>query len=114
VRIFNEGTLGAWVVQHASAKAGLFVWKQAVELARWKTPTDIRASLVADVIATTKQAKVNEGDLRVIFNISGNRFRLVAHVNLARGNVFLKWFGTHAEYDKVDFERVSFDAGDLK
>jgi len=109
VRIFNEGTLNVWVARHASASAGLFVWKHAVEGAHWKTPTDLLGSLVADVIPTTKHAMMNEGDVRVIFNISGNRFRLVAHVNLARGNVFLKWFGTHAEYDKVDFERVSFD-----
>jgi mRNA interferase HigB len=42
----------------------------------------------------------------VVFNIAGNKFRLIAGVNYDAGIVFIKFIGTHAEYDKVDAEKV--------
>ena len=109
MRFFNEGTLNEWVRAHPSARAGLTAWKRIVDKAAWKTPSDLLAGMTADIVSVRKEAEVNTQDLRVIFDISGNRFRLAAHVNLARGNVFLKWFGTHAEYDKVDFKTARFE-----
>ncbi len=46
------------------------------------------------------------GDNRVIFNIGGNKFRLVVHVNFDFGIVYIKFVGTHAEYDRIDPETV--------
>jgi mRNA interferase HigB len=41
-----------------------------------------------------------------VFDIGGNRFRLIAKINFAAGVVVVRWFGTHAEYDKIDVEEV--------
>ena len=45
-------------------------------------------------------------DNRVVFNIRGNRFRLVAWINYRWRAVYVKWVGTHAEYDRIDVEQV--------
>jgi mRNA interferase HigB len=48
------------------------------------------------------------GDDRVVFNIMGNRYRLVVRVVFAYKTIQIKWFGTHAEYDKTDVTKVIF------
>lgn len=50
---------------------------------------------------------------RVIFNIKGNDFRLVASVNFRQLAAYVIWFGTHKEYDKIDVSEVSFDINTL-
>jgi mRNA interferase HigB len=51
---------------------------------------------------------------RVIFNIKGNEFRLVASVNFRKTAAYVIWFGTHAEYNKTDAEAINFDIDILK
>ncbi len=46
------------------------------------------------------------GDARVVFNIKGNRYRLVVAINFKAQILFVKFFGTHAEYDKIDVKKV--------
>ncbi|MDZ4795988.1 MAG: type II toxin-antitoxin system HigB family toxin [Bacteroidota bacterium] len=46
---------------------------------------------------------------RVVFNINGNEFRLVASVNFKQQAAYVIWFGTHMQYDKIDVEIVAFD-----
>ena len=48
------------------------------------------------------------GDDRVVFNIMGNKFRLVVRIAFEYKAIQVKWFGTHAEYDKIDVESVIF------
>lgn len=45
-------------------------------------------------------------DNRVVFNIKGNRYRLVAHINYESGTVYIRFIGTHAEYNRIDAEEV--------
>ena len=47
-------------------------------------------------------------DNRIIFNIAGNHFRLVVRIGFKHKAVQIKWFGTHAEYDKIDVSTVKF------
>ncbi|HTW52070.1 MAG TPA: type II toxin-antitoxin system HigB family toxin [Stellaceae bacterium] len=69
------------------------MWHSMVSQAKWAGPADVRAEFgSADVV----------GDNRVIFNISGNRFRLVAHISYEYKAVLVKFVGTHAEYDDID------------
>lgn len=59
----------------------------------WNTPTDIRQTYAtASIIANN----------RVVFNIRGNHYRLVVAVNYAFGIVYIRFIGTHAEYDSID------------
>jgi mRNA interferase HigB len=68
-----------------------------VDEASWDGPADIRKFYnSADFV----------GDNRVIFNIGGNNYRLVAHVAYRLHRVLIKFIGTHAEYDKIDPETV--------
>ncbi len=73
-------------------------WFAETRSAEWKTPQAIkdqyrRASFV--------------GDNRVIFNIvGGNRYRLIVHVNYGFGIVYIKFIGTHTEYDRIDPETI--------
>ena len=48
------------------------------------------------------------GDDRVIFNIMGNKFRLLVRVSFDYRAIQIKWFGTHAEYDRIDVKKINF------
>lgn len=48
------------------------------------------------------------GDDRVVFNIMGNHYRLVVRLSFEYKAVQMKWFGTHAEYDKIDVKTVKY------
>lgn len=48
------------------------------------------------------------GDDRVVFNIMGNKFRLVVRIVFEFKSVQIKWFGTHAEYDKINVETIQY------
>jgi len=72
-------------------------WKAEVEKASWTKPTQIKAIYgSADVI----------GGNRIVFDICGNSYRLVAHVNYAAGVVRIRFAGDHAEYDRIDAATV--------
>jgi mRNA interferase HigB len=51
---------------------------------------------------------------RVIFNIKGNDYRLIASVNFKQSAAYIIWFGTHKEYDKINVETIEFDTNILK
>ena len=72
-------------------------WYQEVEEADWETPAKLKERY--------PNASIIRGDL-VVFNIKGNRYRLVARINFRRRLVFVKFFGTHREYDRINVEEV--------
>ncbi len=71
-----------------AVKSALESWFHEVQSAKWKTPI--------------------VGNDRVVFNIKGNAYRLVVTVDYQREIVFIKWLGTHAEYDKIDVKTVRY------
>ena len=80
-----------------SADSLLLTWYAAVSKAEWRGPADIRAmNNTADFV----------GDNRVIFDIGGNKFRLIVHVSYEYQAMLIKFVGTHADYDKIDPEIV--------
>ena len=82
---------------HADAEEPLLAWFHEAKVARWQTPDEIKKRYgSADVVA----------DNRVIFNIKGNTYRLVVRVNYASGTVFIRFIGTHGEYDRIDATTV--------
>ncbi|MDX5422146.1 MAG: type II toxin-antitoxin system HigB family toxin [Hymenobacteraceae bacterium] len=79
--------------KHAGAKQALLTWYKTVSKASWKDINELWEDYPsADLV----------GDSRVIFNIKGNHYRLVARVSFQYKNVLIKFVGTHAEYDKID------------
>ena len=82
----------------ADAKGGLQSWHDEVLKADWKTPQGIKEQYVSASIC---------GNNRVVFNIAGNKYRLVVEVQYRAGIVWVKFVGTHARYDQVNVETVS-------
>lgn len=94
VRIFSRSTLAAFWKKYPDAEQPLRAWFHEVEKAAWRGPAEIRARYrSADFVA---------GD-RVVFNVRGNNYRLIVAVKYGPlFLVFVRFIGTHAEYDEVD------------
>jgi mRNA interferase HigB len=93
VRIFNRSTVRAFADAHADARRPLFAWFAEVESRSWRGPEDIKirypsASLIA-------------GN-RIVFNIKGNKYRVVVAVKYEFFAAYIRFIGTHAEYDAID------------
>ena len=94
VRIFNRATLVAFWTKYPDAEQPLRAWHQEVEHAAWRGPAEVRARYgTADFVANN----------RVIFDIRGNKYRLVVAVKYGPLHcVYVRFLGTHAEYDRID------------
>ncbi|PKQ08709.1 MAG: addiction module toxin RelE, partial [Alphaproteobacteria bacterium HGW-Alphaproteobacteria-12] len=79
-------------------EAPLTAWYLAVSKAEWRTPADVKAMFGTGVDFVA--------DNRIIFDIAGNKYRLIVHVAYPFRRVLIKFVGTHAAYDKIDPERV--------
>lgn len=97
MRIIALRALREFWAAHADAEGALRAWYEDARVAEWKTPQDVKAHCAnASII----------GDNRVVFNIRGNTYRLVVAVNYGYGIVYIRFVGTHAEYDKIDAQTV--------
>ncbi|MBA4160220.1 MAG: type II toxin-antitoxin system HigB family toxin [Gemmatimonadetes bacterium] len=79
------------------AKTRLEVWHSTVEDADWATPADVKA--------TYGDASILKNS-RVVFNIAGNKFRLVARINYPYRVLYVRFVGTHEECDDIDAETI--------
>jgi mRNA interferase HigB len=93
MRIIAWSVLSAYAEQHPETKAALQRWRALVRAARWSSMDDIRAA--------APNAKILNGE-RARFEIAGGNFRLVVAFNFAAQIAFVKFIGTHAEYDRID------------
>ena len=97
MQIIARRTLRLFWEREAQAETPLRTWYALVSQATWTGPADVKAGFgSADFVA----------DNRVIFNIGGNKFRLVVRVSYTYQRVLVKFVGTHAEYDKIKAENV--------
>jgi len=83
--------------RYADAKRALEDWHAQVRRADWATPAEVKA-MYGD-------ASIFKGS-RVVFNVCGNRYRLIAKINFPYRVVYIRFVGTHEEYDRVDAETV--------
>ena len=98
MRIIARNRLTRFYEKHPATKASLERWYQIAKAAKWETPLE--------VIAVFSKAKV-VSECRVRFEIQGGNFRMVVAFDFGRGIVFIKFIGTHAEYDKIDATQVN-------
>lgn len=97
MRVIALKTLREFWEQHADAEQALRAWHHDVKKATWRTPTDIKAIYRnASFIANN----------RVVFNIKGNQYRIVVAIQYQHRAVYIRFVGTHEEYDKVDATKV--------
>jgi mRNA interferase HigB len=92
--LIGQDKIDAFVRRNVQARKPMQAWVAEVKNAQWKTSQDIKKRYrSADFLRNN----------RVIFNVKGNSYRLVAKVAYQTGVVFVEWIGTHADYDKKKF-----------
>ncbi|MDQ1244203.1 MAG: mRNA interferase HigB [Campylobacterota bacterium] len=97
MNVISKRTLVLFYEQYPEARAALEVWYADARKAIWNTPDDIKK-----LYARASFLKDN----RVIFNIKGNDFRLIVHIDYLRKIVRVKFVGTHSQYDKINAEEI--------
>jgi len=101
MRIIKRATLAAYWQRNPQAHAGLVHWHKAAKAARWTCLPDVRTSFPhADLVI------VRSGRQAVIFNIAGNRYRLICAIHYNRQLVFTLMVLTHAQYDQGKWKDV--------
>jgi mRNA interferase HigB len=96
-RIFAKSTLRQFWEKHADSEQYLKTWYDTAMSANWKSPNDIKLTYVNASILKSG---------RVVFNIKGNSYRLVVKFNFEKQWAFIRFIGTHAEYDRIDANTI--------
>lgn len=99
MRIIAVKTLKQYWEKFPQAEQALLSWYEEVEEAAWSSPNELKEQYRNASILTDK---------RVVFNIHGNSFRLIIDIEYRLKIVFVVWFGTHPQYDKIDAKKVSY------
>ncbi len=97
MRIIALGTLRDFWIKHPDALEPLSAWYAIASRVRWASPVDVKAAYRnASFLA----------DNRVVFNIKGNDYRLVVAMHYNRQIVYIRFIGTHRQYDQIDASKV--------
>ncbi|MBR5028928.1 MAG: type II toxin-antitoxin system HigB family toxin [Bacteroidales bacterium] len=98
MRIITKTTIKQYYTSHPQAKSGLLDWVEKVENAVWNDFNDIKRTFNSvDFV----------GNQHYVFNIQGNNYRLVVVIQFTPQTVYIRFIGTHAEYDKIkDIENI--------
>ena len=100
MKIIALSTLKAFWIENSEyqdAKEPTLAWHRHTLHADWSTPSDVKQDF--------RNASILK-DGRVVFNIAGNKYRLVVWINYAYGVVYIRFIGTHAQYDKIDAQTI--------
>lgn len=82
---------------HSGLKSALDAWFAETSRADWKTTADVkRLYAIASIVSAD----------RIVFNIKGNDYRLIVAVDFEKGIVWIKWIGTHRDYDRIDAKDI--------
>ncbi|MGI8526722.1 MAG: type II toxin-antitoxin system HigB family toxin [Pseudolabrys sp.] len=98
MNVIAKRTLREFWQKHPHAKKPLSAWHTIVSKANWTTPAEIKAAFGTNVDFVK--------DNRVIFDIGGNKYRVILHVSYQYKSALIKFVGTHDEYDAIDPETV--------
>ena len=97
MRIIAKRTLREFWEKHSDVEQALKTWYAEAEAATWKKPADVKAQYAtASIIA----------DNRVVFSIRGNNYRLVVRINYDYSIVWIRFIGTHKEYDAINANTI--------
>jgi mRNA interferase HigB len=97
MRVLARSTLRDFWRAHADSEQSLRAWYQEAERADWSSPGEVQRDYrTASVLP----------DNRVVFNIKGNDYRLVVKINYRYRVIYIRFVGTHAEYDRINAETI--------
>lgn len=97
MRIFSRKTLRKFWEDYEDIEQSLRTWYADVKKSKWEKPNDIKEKY--------PKASFLQNS-RVVFDIKGNNYRLIIRVNFKKKWVFIRFIGTHAEYDKIDANNI--------
>jgi mRNA interferase HigB len=97
MRIIARKTLREFWEEHPDARQGLQAWYADTQQAVWKKPADIKS--------VYRNASFLSNN-RVVFNIKGNHYRLIVVIQYQFGIVYIRFVGTHREYDQTDASTI--------
>ena len=97
MRVFAKKILREFWYKQTDSEEQLKTWYKEASRANWTTPATIKSEYPKASILK---------DRKVVFNICGNKYRLIVRINYKRGWVFILFIGTHLEYDKIDTDKL--------
>lgn len=97
MRIIAKKILREFWIKHPPCEQQLKVWFQESSLSKWKNPKEIKRKFPS--------ASILEAN-RIVFNIKGNHYRLIVKLNYDYQMIWIRFIGTHAEYDKIDATKI--------
>jgi mRNA interferase HigB len=97
MRIISRKTLKDYWLKEPATQAPLEAWFAEARAARWASPADVKASYGS--------ASILRGG-RVVFNVCGNHHRLVVWINYEFHVIYIRFVGTHREYDRIDAQTI--------
>jgi len=97
MRVIAKKILRDFWEKYTDSEQQLKTWYKEASKADWKTPNDIKDEY-------TKSSILKNG--KVVFNICGNKYRLIVDINYERQWVFILFIGTHKEYDKINADKI--------
>jgi len=106
MRIIARRTLREFVQSLAghkdqpAVKAALDAWFDEAKKARWRSTADVKRPYATASIVTGE---------RIVFNVKGNDYRLVVAVDFEKSIVWIKWLGSHKDYDRIDVAKVKYE-----
>ena len=99
MRVIAIKTLKEYITEFHQAEQALLSWHEEVVLALWSNPNELKDQYRNASILNEK---------RVVFNIHGNSYRLIVDIEYRLKIVFIVWFGTHRQYDKINAKTISY------
>ena len=96
-RIFAKSTLREFWEKFPGSEQYLKTWYDTAMSSNWKSPSDVKQ--------TYANASILK-DSRIVFNIKGNIYRLVAKFNFEKQWIFIRFIGSHKEYDRIDANKI--------
>ena len=101
MNVYNRSSIIEFSRKHGNAKLPLELWYEDTEAKTWKSPNELKKHFGGNVSILKNN--------RFVFDIKGNDYRLVAVINYENGWLFVRFIGTHKEYDKINVATIKFD-----
>lgn len=99
MRIISKRTIKEFWIKYPDSEQSLKAWATEVESGNWNSPNDIKNSFASASVLTGK---------RIVFNIGGNKYRLITDIEFRLKIVFVVWIATHKEYDNTNIKKVRY------
>jgi len=97
MRVISKRRLREFWIKYPDAKSSLEAWHSEILKATWSSPQQLKMQF--------KHASVLKNS-RVVFNIAGNKYRLIVGIDYGRQACFIKFIGTHKDYDQINVEEI--------